>query len=146
MKMKSTLLLKVVIVLFLATTVLVQRCPAVTTEEQLLNWPVPMYEGGELEKVPGAGGRYPFPVGRIAQGEADLRFARDEVLDVEKLHVAGAVFQHKCGGAHQGRVTGTVSGCFALGIVCEIGRQAGIDETTFDDGLVNEVRNTFKYA
>ena len=38
------------VALFL-TLVLPQPCSAVTTEEQLANWPVPMYQGEELAKV-----------------------------------------------------------------------------------------------
>ncbi|MDX1779072.1 MAG: hypothetical protein R3339_09340, partial [Thermodesulfobacteriota bacterium] len=43
--------LALVLVAFIFTTFLSQPCPAVTTEEQLANWPVPMYQGEELEKV-----------------------------------------------------------------------------------------------
>ena len=39
------------IVAFTVTTFLSQPSPAVTTEEQLANWPVHMYQGEELEKV-----------------------------------------------------------------------------------------------
>ena len=39
------------VVSFSIIFVLSQQCSAVTTEEQIANWPVPMYQGEELEKV-----------------------------------------------------------------------------------------------
>ena len=46
-----TVLTAMAIVALSLTFVLPQPCSAVTTEEQLANWPAPMYQGEELEKV-----------------------------------------------------------------------------------------------
>ena len=46
-----TSLLIMAAVVFPLTIVLSQQCSAVTTPEQIANWPFPMYQGEELEKV-----------------------------------------------------------------------------------------------
>jgi hypothetical protein len=50
-KRNYTSLIVMAAVVFSLTTVLSQQCSAVTTAEQMANWPVAMYQGEELEKV-----------------------------------------------------------------------------------------------
>ena len=50
-KRHSPSLLVMAVVALSLTIVLSQQCSAVTTAEQMANWPVPMYQGEELEKV-----------------------------------------------------------------------------------------------
>jgi hypothetical protein len=50
-KKNYTSLILMPVVAFSLTIVLSQQCSAVTTAEQMANWPAPMYQGEELEKV-----------------------------------------------------------------------------------------------
>ena len=50
-KRTVTSLIVMTILSFFLINILPQQCSAVTTEEQLANWPTPMWQGEELEKV-----------------------------------------------------------------------------------------------
>ena len=50
-KKNYTSLIVMAVVAFSLTIVLSQQCSAVTTAEQMANWPVAMYEGEELAKM-----------------------------------------------------------------------------------------------
>lgn len=51
LKRHHTLLSVMAVVTFFPTIVLFQQCSALTTTEQMSNWPVPIYQGEDLEKV-----------------------------------------------------------------------------------------------